>query len=73
MAAPDRVRDFDPAKHATIAHCGGRGHSAVLDLNRLALELTVPKLRSRLRCAECGAREAEIRIAYIAAGDYSHS
>ncbi len=73
MIDPNRIRDFDPAKHAIIGYCGGCGHSAAVDLDRVEPDLTVPELRRRLRCAECGSREVEIRIAYIAAGGYRHS
>ena len=68
MTSPNRIRDFDPGVNAIIAHCGECRHSATLDLELLQPELTIPDLRRRLRCTECGAREAEIRIGYIAAG-----
>ena len=73
MTAPNRIRDFDPATHAIIGYCGQCGHSAAVNLEPLDPEMPVPELRRRLRCAECGSREVEIRIAYIAAGGYSHS
>ncbi len=73
MTTPNQIRDFDPAVNAIIAYCQECGHSATLDLEQLQPELTIPDLRRRLRCTECGAREAEIRIGYIAAGGYQHS
>lgn len=52
------------------AYCG---HSATVNLQGLDPELTIPELRRRLRCVECGSRQVESRIAYIAAGGYRHS
>ena len=73
MTAPHRIRDFDPATHAIIGYCGQCGHSTAVNLERLEPKLTVPELRRRLRCAEGGSREVEIKMAYIAAGGCSHS
>jgi len=73
MTAPNRIRDFNPQTNAIIAYCQECGHNATLNLERLEPDLTIPDLRPRLRCKECGAREAEIRIGYIAAGGYRYS
>ena len=73
MSAFNRIRDFDPAVNAIIAYCRECQHTADLNLEQLWPELTIPDLRRRLRCTECGAREAEIRIVYVAAGGYQHS
>ncbi len=73
MTDANRIRDFDPATHAIFGYCGQCGHSAPVNLEPLDPELPVPELRRRLRCAECGSREVEIRIAYIATGGYAHS
>ncbi len=72
MTGPNRIRDFDPSTHAIIGYCGQCGHNAAVDLNRLNPELPVPELRRRLRCTRCGSSDAEIWIAYIAAGGYQH-
>jgi len=63
MTAPNRIRDFDPAKHSIIAYCGRCGHSAAVNLEPLGPELPIPELRRRLRCTRCGTREVEIRVA----------
>jgi len=73
MTAANRIRDFEPAKHAITGYCGQCGHNAAVDLDRLEPELTIPELLRRLRCAECGGGEVETRIVYIAAGRYRHS
>ncbi len=73
MTAPNQIKDFDPATNAIIAYCRECRHNAVLNLGRLDAELTIPDLRRRLSCTECGAKEAEIRIGYIAAGGYRYS
>ena len=73
MPEANRIRDFAPSTHAIIGYCGQCGHSAAVNLEPLNPELTIPELRRRLRCAQCGGREVEIRITYIAAGGYSHS
>ena len=73
MTAPNRIRDFDLATFSIFAYCGECRHSATLNLGLLDAELTIPDLRRRLRCTACGAREAEIRIVYVAAGGYQHS
>lgn len=73
MTDPNRIRDFDPATHAIIGYCGRCGHSAAVNLEPLEPEMTIPELRRRLKCTRCGSREVEMRIAYIAAGGYSHS
>jgi hypothetical protein len=72
MTAANRIQDFDPAMYAIIAYCGQCKHSATLNLERLEPKLTIPELRRRLRCTECGAGKVEIGIAYIAAGGYRH-
>ena len=72
MTAPNRIRDFDREKFSIIAYCQECRHSATLDMEQLQPELAIPELRRRLRCTECGARGAEIRIVYVAAGGYKH-
>jgi hypothetical protein len=73
MTTLNQIKDFDPKTQAIIAYCGECRHSATLNLELLQSELTVPDLRRRLRCTECGTREAEIRIGYIAAGGFRYS
>ncbi len=73
MTTLNQIKDFDPETNAIIAYCQECRHSATLNLELLQQELTIPELRRRLRCTECGAREAEIRITYIAAGGYRYS
>lgn len=73
MTTLNQIKDFDPETQAIIAYCQECRHSATLNLGLLQPELTIPELRRRLRCTECGARQAEIRIGYIAAGGYQHS
>ena len=72
MTAPNQIRDFDPAVNSIIAYCPACRHIATLNLEQLRPELTIPDLRRRLRCTECGARAAEIRIVYVAAGGFKH-
>lgn len=68
-----RVGDFEPAKFTIYAHCGDCGHGAPVDPEKVGQEVEIRTLPARLRCAECGSRAVEIKIAYVAAGRYSHS
>ena len=62
-----------PATHAIIGCFGQCSHSAAVNLEPLEPKMTIPELHQRLRCTKRGAKEANIRIAYIAAGGYRHS
>ena len=73
VTAPNRIRDFDPATHAIIGCFGQCSHSAAVNLERLEPKMTIPEPHQRLRCTKRGAKEPNIRIAYIAAGGYRHS
>lgn len=66
------IADFPADRFAIHAHCPC-GHGARLDLERLPADLTIERLRARLRCRACGGRAVGIRISWTAAGGFAHS
>lgn len=69
MAEPGLHTVADLAdRHVIYAHCEPCGRSVRLDSRRLVAlygaGLTIPELRNRLTCADCGKRRQEIRIVF---------
>lgn len=64
------LADFPPESFTILAFCEACGHSAAVDRSRLPPGLNTQSLASRLRCRECGARSATIRVVYTGAGGF---
>ncbi|MCU0837075.1 MAG: hypothetical protein MUC77_22025 [Chromatiaceae bacterium] len=64
------LQDFPPESFTLLAFCEACGHSAAVDRSRLPPGLSTQSLASHLRCHECGARAAAIRIVYTGAGGF---
>ena len=64
------LQDFPPKSFILLAFCEACGHSAPLDRARLPASLRADALPARLRCTQCGARAATIRIVYTGAGGF---
>jgi hypothetical protein len=58
------VGDLAGTRTELFAYCNACRHSAQLDLEALCVEygrrLSLPRMRSRLRCSRCGTRCPEI-------------
>jgi hypothetical protein len=66
------LADFPSCSFAIIAHCRC-GHSGRVDRSGLPADLSTSVMEGLLRCSKCGARAAEIRILWTAAGGYAHA
>lgn len=71
-AHENSVADFAVERFDIVAFCDDCGHTAALDRSRVPAELTIPELRSRLRCRICCSRRISIRIVFTGAGGYSY-
>ncbi len=67
-----RIGGFDPAKVTVSGCCGACGHSATVDLEKVAQEAEIRTLPERLRCSACGSREWSIRIVFTGAGEFEY-
>ena len=67
---PNTLQDFPPESFTLLAFCEACGHSAPLDRARVLVSLRADALPTRLRCTQCGARAATIRIVYTGAGGF---
>jgi hypothetical protein len=67
---PNTLQDFPPESFTLLAFCEACGHSAPLDRARVPASLRADALPARLRCTQCGARSATIRIVYTGAGGF---
>jgi len=71
MTDPANTLDDFPAERFTIlAFCDACGHHAPVDRTRVAAGMTLPQVRSQLRCSVCTGRACSIRILYTAAGGF---
>ncbi len=73
--SPEQTRDnvladFPPDQFSIAVTCDHCGHGVWLDRSTVPEAVTIPSLRSRLRCTACGRRGASIRIVYVAAGGF---
>ncbi len=64
------LSDFPPDQFAIAVTCDHCGHGVWLDRSTVPEGVTIPALRSRLRCTACGWKGASIRIVYVAAGGF---
>jgi ribosomal protein S14 len=69
-APANRLCDFPPDQFSIAVTCEHCGRDHWLDRSTVPEEVTIPALRSRLRCQACGRKEASIRIVYVAAGGF---
>lgn len=60
------VRDYPPAMWRLGVHCPRWqcGHAGTLEHHRLPQDITPGELKARLRCTRCGARGADLVIAW---------
>ena len=68
----NRPDDFPADLFRLVAFCTRCGHSAAIDRHLIPARLPVQALPSRLRCTNCGVRQATIRIVYTGAGGFRY-
>jgi len=64
------LQGFPPESFTLFAFCEACGHSAPLDRARVPANRGADALPAHLRCTQCGAHSATIRIVYTGAGGF---
>ena len=64
------LRDFPRDQYRFLAVCESCNRMVRLDRDKLSDDMTIPALRERVTCQECGSQDCGIRIVYVGAGEY---
>lgn len=62
------LADFPEDRFSLLIYCSACHHRAVLNRGGLTEHTTIPQLRARLVCSECGSRLTELHIVWHGSG-----